>query len=243
MTTQLRLKNPEDTHKFGGNIIGTAYTGLGYDLTPDTTFVQPTVAVALRIKAGGNIADDYTAGTGARKVLLDGLDENFERVTEEIFTNGVDVSAASTATFVRLNRAYVTDCGTYGGANTAAINIETTAGALQAVLRAGEGQTQRAHFTIPAGFYGILEHMLLTPDSQKVTSFRVMTREDADDVTTPFKSKTVLSEFTNLAQPVEWNPQHGVVLKPNTDVWIEAKVIASTGIATANFEIHLERRP
>lgn len=85
----------------------------------------------MRIKAGGNAADT-AAGAGAREVTLIGLDASGNVVTEAIATNGISASSATTNSFIRLYRAYVSASGTYAtaaaGSHTAAIVIENSAG-------------------------------------------------------------------------------------------------------------------
>ena len=225
-------------HKFGGNTVGTAYTGLSQHVAADAAIAWPIVADELRIKAGGNAADT-AAGAGAREVTFEGLDINLNAISESVATAGASASAATTAQFFRLQRAWVSSCGTYSAANTAAMTIETQAGLTQSVISIEEGQTQRAAYTTPAGWYAMLSHFLLTPDSQKVTSFRVMHRQNAADVTVPYSSARIISEFTNLGSELEWNPTHGTVIPPETDLWVEAKVLAATGVATANIELIL----
>lgn len=70
--------------KFGRNAsVGTSFVPValgGIYRTPTSTS-----ATTLRIKAGGNANDD-AAGTGAREVTLEGLDENFELASEAVAT-------------------------------------------------------------------------------------------------------------------------------------------------------------
>ena len=117
-------------HKFGGNpAVGTSYVPLsigGIYRTP-----QAASATALRIKSGGNANDDKD-GSGAREITLIGLDENWNEVSEAVETNSAAASTATSTTFTRLYRAYVSASGTYAsqsaGSHSANIVIEDSGG-------------------------------------------------------------------------------------------------------------------
>jgi hypothetical protein len=104
----------------------------------------------MRIKAGGNVADIATSGTGAWAVVIEGLDSSHEPISATIATNGATVSDPTTEEFLRVDRAYVTSVGT-GGVNAGAIVIETTGGVTLNSIEALEGQSQICAFTVPAG--------------------------------------------------------------------------------------------
>lgn len=110
-----------------------------------------TAASTIRVKAGGNAADT-AAGAGAQAVVIQGLNADYEEVTDTLITAGALVSNVSTNSYLRLDRAYVTNVGATGY-NTAAITLEAvTGGTTQNVIGAAEGQTQLCAFTVPAGF-------------------------------------------------------------------------------------------
>jgi hypothetical protein len=117
---------------------------------PGTPRVLPTVAgVATVSSSSGN--DVPTTGSGAWTVWIEGLDANYDEVTEI-----VNVGAASTVEFLRINRAYVYTCGT-DEVNAGDISI-TVGGSLQAYIEAGEGQTHQCIFTIPRNHTFIVNH-------------------------------------------------------------------------------------
>ena len=80
--------------------------------------------------------------------------------------------------------------GTYGAANTAAINIENSAGGTDIIrIGTGEGQSQRAGYSIPTGYTGYLLSVIAAVDSGKSANIRCFCREDLTDATAPMKSK------------------------------------------------------
>lgn len=134
-----------------------ATTGGAWDLVwPDGgSKTRPTTAQRVRIRAGGNAADD-AAGTGARAVLVSGLNGNYEETSEVLATAGASASDWSTNTYIRMNRGFVTSVGS-GGENAGAIYIEEEGGsATQVHIQAGEGQSQQLSYTVPAAKYAFI---------------------------------------------------------------------------------------
>ncbi len=76
----------------------------------------PSVATTVRVASGGS-SNDAALGSGARTIVVDGLDENFDIATEEITLAGSSASVSTTTTFIRVHRAFVTEVGSYGGVN------------------------------------------------------------------------------------------------------------------------------
>ena len=140
--------------KFGRN---TATTGGGTQdlIWSGGAFTYLTTASTIRIKAGGNAADT-AAGTGARAVVIHGLDENYLEITDTLTTAGASASTATTNTYLRVTRAYATIVGS-SESNVGDISIEAvTGGTTQAYVPAGEGQTEQCFTTIPAGKTGYI---------------------------------------------------------------------------------------
>jgi hypothetical protein len=109
-------------------------------------------ATTVRIAAGGNGADT-AAGAGAREITIVGLDENWNEATETLATNGTAASTSTTTTFIRINRVYVSVCGTYAGSNTGIIRVQDTAATIGTLahIPAGLGSTFQAIVAVPAG--------------------------------------------------------------------------------------------
>lgn len=102
-------------------------------------------------------AEDGVGQIGAIKVTVQGLDENYNIISEELTVNG----AGSAATFLRVYRAFITDAGS-AGYNKGNLIISTQASGAGTVLAdiggdgtgvnfIGYGQTMLALYTVPAG--------------------------------------------------------------------------------------------
>lgn len=112
-----------------------------------------TIARTLSIVSAS--ANDTVGGTGARYVLVHGLDSNYNYINETIALNGT-TPVVTTQTFLRVHKAIVAVSGS-GATNAGAITFTaTTDNAVQVTIGAGRSISQKSHFTIPAGYTGYL---------------------------------------------------------------------------------------
>jgi len=86
-----------------------------------------------------------TSDTSALSIQIDGLDADYEPITETIALNGT-TNVTTTQSFLRINQMATTN-GTNVGVITAKISSTT-----YAQINAGVGQTQMSIYTVPAGY-------------------------------------------------------------------------------------------
>lgn len=222
-------------HKFGiGRGIGTSFeaiSNLG-------SFNWLTAADAVRVKAGGNAADT-AAGAGARKVIVEGLDSNWNIASEEITLAGASASSSTATEFVRIYRAYVTECGAYGGSNTGNVVIETEAGTDLIQLDAGESQSQYAAFSVPVGFAAKVSSIHVFADSSKSTSVRMFARTGADVVSAPFKSSNLKLLKPGIDSLSQFDTHEPLIFSEKTDIYFEGKVDSTTADIAVDFELEI----
>jgi hypothetical protein len=139
--------------------------------------------------------DDGPGNDGAHTITVQGLDNDFNLIEETITVNG----AASTASFLRVYRAFVATAGVLT-ANDGNILISTAAsgggtvladiGVIGSGTTTGLGQTQLALYTIPAGKTGYLTtwNIGVAPMNNAVT-VTLLAREL--DGSAPFRSKDI----------------------------------------------------
>jgi len=142
-------------------------------------------------------SDDGPGNDGARTVTVQGLDNDFNLIEETITVNG----AASTASFLRVYRAFVATAGVLA-ANDGDVLISTAAsgggtvladiGVIGSGTTTGLGQTQLALYTIPAGKTGYLTtwNIGVTPMNNSVTVTLLARELDASGA--PFRSKDIV---------------------------------------------------
>lgn len=141
-------------HKFGNNdTVGTSYE----DIWGGGSIWMPPTTARIHQITSGSINDDE-GGSGAEKVQVYGLDNNFELQDEEVILNGTG-NVATANTYTMIHRMIVTQSN--NGANdsfNAGIITATadTDGTVTAQIDVGMNQTLMAIYQIPAGKTGYL---------------------------------------------------------------------------------------
>jgi len=236
--------NADIVHKFGRNTaVGTSFVPVAFGGIYPTP--QVGSATQLRIKAGGDANDD-AAGTGAREVTLIGLDANGNEITEAIATNGISASSATTNSFIRLYRAYVSASGTYAtasaGSHAASITIENSAGGTDwATIDATDfplGQTEIAVYSVPTGKKCFLMSAFVFADSTKTTNVVCFQREDILQTAAPYTAMREVFEITSGGGGSEYIPR-GIVgpFDGPCDIGFLAKVNTGTAEVDIDFEL------
>lgn len=117
-------------------------------------YVYPTTATVMKVSSTS--ADDTAAGTGARTMLVAGLDANYNEISETVTLNGQS-AVLTTNSFLRVFRAYVVTAGSggtaagtlYVGDGTVTSGVPAT---VYAMIDVGDNQTNMAMWTVPAGY-------------------------------------------------------------------------------------------
>lgn len=228
-------------HKFGENELVSA-TGDDVWLIGGT-YPWLTAASTIRIKAGGNIGDN-PIGSGANSIIVEGLDQNWDIVSETIATNGVAASAATANQFIRITRAYVATAGTYTSSNIADIFIETVGGISLCKIEAIEGQTEMSMYSVPSNFTAYLTRVSVSVDSTKPVSFSMFQRPNGDIVAAPFGAKRLVTKFSSVVGQRTLQYNSYIKFNEKTDLWIYAiKDSAGTAPVECDYDLILVRNP
>ena len=127
---------------------------------------HPTVASVLKISSGDNNDDGDPAGTGARTVYIEGLDGDYNVVSETVTLNG-QTAVNTTNSYLYVNQFYVVTVGS-GGENAGIIYAGTgtvTSGVpavIYDLIAAGYNNRTTSHYCVPAGFTGYMVKGLIT---------------------------------------------------------------------------------
>jgi hypothetical protein len=160
---------PFDLQVARGQIMGhSVVTVFGYNPDVDTseetvwpdggTIPHPTTASVLKISSSS--ASDTSAGTGARTVFIEGLDGNYNVVSETVILAG-QTAVDTINSYLYVNSFYVVTAGS-GGENAGNINAGTgtvTAGVpavLYDIIAAGYNNRTTGHYCVPAGYTGYM---------------------------------------------------------------------------------------
>ena len=113
-------------------------------------------AAAIQMTVSSSSANDTSAGTGARTVVVQGLNANYNEVTETVTMNG-QTAVTMTNALLRVNYAYVV---TAGSGNSAAGDIYIGTGTVTAgvpatvydIIKFDYNTTTTGSYTVPAGY-------------------------------------------------------------------------------------------
>ena len=212
INTDTEWSNARLVHKFGRNLAVTSMVPVtigGVFNTP-----QPAAATTLRVKAGNT--NDTSAGSGARTIALEGLDETGALVEETLTTNGTSAGSAGSVTFTRLFRAFVATSGTYAtsaaGSHAADIVIENGAGGTDWLTIDStdypRGQSEVAAYSVPLGETAHIMSITTHVQSTKPADIILFKRGGIDDSAPPYEGWREQVQFSGV--------DGGFSLKPAT---------------------------
>jgi len=226
-------------NKFGTNLdVGTSFSTVWAYEGIWTQLAAPTL-----LEIASESTDDTLAGVGAQKVIIQGLDENYLEVEEEVELAG-QTPVPTTIVYRYVNRMFISQVGatatqTNIGAIAIADDAETwTQGApdtqtlVQGSIAAGLGQTQQAFYTVPAGKTAFLQSGYITADSSKVVSFRFFIKTNGGPKRIAFEGTVSGGPFQQPFWPYPSFPE-------KTTMFCEAKVSATTAQVSAGFDLIL----
>lgn len=185
-----KIEGYKHVNKFGFNdTVGTSFEPI---YVGSENFTYPTNAGPVSVVSDSS--NDSETGSGARTVNLEGLDANYDTITETITLDGIN-PAVSNGSFIRLFRMRVE---TAGSSSSAEGVITATVGGLDlAVLDPTyDNQTLQATFTVPAGKKAYLIRMQATSTKDnKAAMVGLFTRSNAPD--SVFTVKQLVEVFRN----------------------------------------------
>lgn len=190
-------------HKFGAATLSTSIVPIAVGLNYQT----PTTAKNIVIVSGAT--GDNGSGAGARKVEVQGLDENWNLQTGYVVPGGTSASlvltaAGATAQFTRIFRVSVSESGTYAtqsaGSHLGILDLYTEGTtALWARLPVSPfpvGQSEIGCYTIPKGYKGYLhsKSVFVNTAANKECDLYFFKRTNCDDITAPYTGTMRLVE-------------------------------------------------
>lgn len=134
----------------------------------------PWIPSARTLEVVSSSASDVAAGAGARTVLVQGLDANYNQISEVVTLNGTTVVALANM-YLRLNSALLTGAGS-SMTNVGTITFrDTGAGATRGIIPVdpdgqGIGFLSQSAYTVPAGFTLMIHSAVLSINRSSGTS-------------------------------------------------------------------------
>ena len=211
-------------------------------------YQTPTVAVTLEVISDD--ADDTAAGTGARNVILQGLDQDFNLIEEELATAGLSASAATTLTFIRLFRIKVTKSGSYATQTATSQHGTLTirqsgAGATWATIDEiatdfGVGQSQIGAYTIPNGYTALLLSKFVSVETTKSINAYFFQRPNAHIIAAPFEGMRLVEQETGIIEALTRQTKAPLQkFYEKTDIGFMAIASVGTASVSCDFELML----
>jgi len=149
-------------------------TVFGFNPDVDTTQVSvwplPSLitfpASAIQMTVSSTSANDTSAGTGARTIVVQGLDANYNEVSETVIMNG-QTAVTMTNALLRVNYVYVATAGSgngaagdiYIGTGTVTTGVPAT---VYDIIKFDYNVTTTGSYTIPAGYTGYVSQGLFS---------------------------------------------------------------------------------
>ena len=153
-----------------GQITGhRAITVFGYN--PDVDASEETVwpaggmlthpSSAVQMKVSSSSATDNPSSTGAWAIVINGLDNNYNELSETVALNG-QTAVLTINSYIRINSAYVSATGTgnsavgdiYMGVGTVTLGVPAT---IYQIIKFDYNSTTTGHYTVPAGYTAYMD--------------------------------------------------------------------------------------
>lgn len=216
-------------NKFGYNgAVGTSFELVS---VASANITYPTSAGAVTV-VSASTADD-SAGTGARTVLIEGLDENYDLQSETVTMDGT-TNVVTTNTYIRLFRMSVQTAGS-GGKNAG--NITATIGGNEQVRISTdfENQSLVAVYTIPNNYKGYITRMQFSAGKENKTGMGALFVRPTSGV---FQVKNIVECYRNNMIVDLPNP---IVVEGKTDIELRAKNLDSGTLSmSGTFDLVLQ---
>jgi hypothetical protein len=172
-------------------------------------------------------ASDTAAGTGARTVLVQTLDENFNPQQDIITLTGVvPVPLPRGAHYLRHQLSAVVSAGS-GGANAGLLTIQVAGGgAPRGYMAANNSVSKQASYTVPAGCLGWVTDLttIVGQPGGTVASAAVTTY-----IRNPNGVVSVAADFTEVEGAVEIHVPPGVILQERCTVEARVNSVSANG--------------
>lgn len=188
-------------------------------------YANPASASALTIVSTST--DDDSAGTGARTVVIEGLNANYVEVTETVTLDGT-TPVTTMNTFIRV---FGMKVDTAGSSTFPAGNITAKIGATTySQLTAGYNLSYNSNYTVPAGKTAYVLHGGAT--SSAATIMNVSFKN------TPFgKAQHNVHSIDFYQRPYDYEFSIGMPLEAKTDLDITALGTATSSKVTATYDM------
>ena len=186
--------------------------------------LYPFLSAAATLEVVSTSANDTAAGTGARTMLVSGLNSAYATVTETVVLNGL-TPVNTVNQFLRVNLFTTTTAGSLEQ-NDGDITIRVTGGGtVQGIARAGFGFGRSGVFTVPAGFTFFMTSAVFSVSSPSGATVNTCTFGLFQRSSTGNRRIPLTFQVTSQ-QPYMHETREGLVLAEKTDFTLRAQIVA-----------------
>lgn len=201
------------------------------------TFTPLTTASTLQI-VSTSAQDAPDPATGARSIIIYGIDENREEQIEVVQMDGL-ATVTTTTTWLGINRMSIYLSGS-GGVNAGTITATaTTGGSIQGQIPVGTGTTQQAIFFTEVGKTALMSWLLLnivkdSGGASSKTTIKLWVRS--------FVSGSKYEVFRHIIDSgvensIELRPAEPFVVGERSVIYVEATTTANNVAVSARFSL------
>lgn len=225
--------------KFGANgAIAANATYIGSVST--VTSVPHMLSAPSTMEAIGVNATDTVSTAGARTVTIFGLNSNWDATSEIVDLAGVSSSPLTSTEFYRVYRTFVNGTGTYRGTNVSALTVRTSTGQACVGIKAGYGQTEGSHYTVPAGYSLYIKDVHLQVSATKKVDINFWQAPNANDLTVVYSgAKRIVEDYVGVTGQVDFEYTPYLKFPAYTDMWLTGAAAAGGGEASVEYNGYL----
>lgn len=214
--------------------VGTSAEDINHELAAWTWLSSGT-----QMTVSSTDADDTSAGTGARSVIINYLDESYDAQTEIVTMNGQTAVSTTATDIFRVNQIFVISAGDseynegtiYVGTGTVTNGVPAV---IHGTVQPTESQSFDGKYTVPNGKSCYLVEVQLQSPGAKNATFELDLR-----INNTTGVRTVGFRWGLFQNSYFLNTFFGK-LQQKTDVWWRGSVNSSTGDLKASFKCLLK---
>jgi len=224
------ISGHEPVRRFGYN----PDVSTNWETTCGLSTLQPYLTSAERLQvASDDAADDGDPpGTGAHSVLVSGLDENYDRISETVTLNGT-TNVMTDASFLRVLCVTVVAAGSTGS-NEGTITVSNNANdTVLAQIEIGENNALCASYTVPNGYTFYVVQIMAAEGSTKGSQLALWKRVHGG-LWTIVRRNVLLDDSIVLTMPMP------VVVTAKTDIEMRVRGILAGAMVAGGFEGWIE---
>ena len=189
-------------------------------------------------------ANDTAAGTGARTIRVVGWDQNWDKTSEDVTTNGTSDSSATTTTFIRVLRAFLLEAWDYTAPyNLGDITIKTSGGTSLTTIESEVGKPVDGLCAVHSGHIGYLTRIMLTVSSNKSADFSLKIRNRGDVTSVPVRGSRKITSYEEVEGRFEEVLLSYRKLDEYSDIWAVGESNAGTTTINTTFDIIIVPKP